>query len=145
MAKRPITVEDLARLVFVGDPQISPDGSTVLFAKKVVDEKKKYLTQLCTVDLAGSVQQWTQGAESVGSGRWSPDGASIAFVADRDKKGSQIYMISTKGGEARKLTLLPEGGVGELKWSPDSNAIAFTFRETAEGFTKKAQKARERN
>src|ERR1017187_2067428 len=104
MAKRPITVDDLARLVFVGDPQMSPDGTSVLFAKKVVDEKKKYVTQLFSVDLTGSVKQWTQGADSAGSGRWSPDGALITFVADRDKKGAQIYLISANGGEARKLT-----------------------------------------
>src|SRR5579871_2487810 len=143
MAKRPITVDDLARLVFVGDPQMSPDGTRVLFAKKVVDEKKKYLSHLFTVDLHGEVTQWTQGAESAGSGRWSPDGTRIAFVADRDKQGSQIFLLSTKGGEGRKLTTLPEGSIGEIRWSPDSKRIAFTFRQTAEPFTKKAAKTRE--
>ena len=143
MAKRPITVDDLSQLVFLGDPQISPDGTNILFAKKVVDEKKKYLTQLCSVDLSGAVKQWTQGAESAGSGRWAPDGSAIAFVADRDKKGAQIYLIPTVGGEARKLSKLNEGAIGELRWSPDAKLIAFTFRETAEPFTKKAQKVRE--
>jgi len=143
MAKRPITVDDLSRLIFVGDPQISPDGTTILFGKKVVDEKKKYLTHLFSVDVSGEVRQWTQGAESAGSGRWAPDGNAIAFVADRDKKGAQIFLISALGGEARKLTELKEGSIGELRWSPDSKHIAFTFRETAEPFTKKAQKQRE--
>ncbi len=131
------------RLTFIGDPQVSPDGTRVLFAKKTVDEKKKYLTHLCTVDLQGSVQQWTQGAESAGNGLWSPDGKTISFVADRDKKGAQIYLLPTTGGEAVKLTDLPEGAIGGAQWSPDSKSIAFTFREPAEPFTKKAGKQRE--
>ena len=143
MAKRPITVDDLSRLIFVGDPQVSPDGTSVLFAKKVADEKKKYLTHLCSVDLKGVVKQWTQGADSAGAGRWAPDGSTIAFVTDRDKKGAQIHLISTAGGEARKLTELPEGAIGDLRWSPNSKLIGFTFRPTAEAFTKKAQKTRE--
>ena len=143
MAKRPITVDDLSRLILVGDPQVSPDGTKILFAKKLIDEKKKYLTQICSVDLSGVIKQWTQGAESAGSGRWAPDGSSIAFVADRDKKGAQIYLISVFGGEARKLSDLKEGAIGEMRWSPDTKFIAFTYRETAAAFTKIAQKARE--
>src|ERR1017187_10371025 len=143
MAKRPITVDDLSRLILVGDPQVSPDGTKILFAKKLVDEKKKYLTQICSVNLSGDIKQWTQGAESAGSGRWAPDGSSIGFVADRDKKGAQIYLISVFGGEARKLSDLKEGAIGEMRWSPDAKFIAFTYRETAAPFTKKAQKARE--
>lgn len=143
MAKRPITIEDLAQLVFVGDPQTSPDGTRILFAKKVVDAKKKYLTHLFSVDHDGVVCQWTQGPDSAGSGRWSPDGSTIAFIANRDKNGAQIYTLSTSGGEARKLTSLDEGSVGEIRWSPDGRSIAFTYRPTAEPFTKAAQKRRE--
>jgi len=49
MAKRGMTSEDLLRITFVGDPQLSPDGDTVLFGRKTI-EKNKYVTQLFTVD-----------------------------------------------------------------------------------------------
>ncbi|MFI5385699.1 MAG: prolyl oligopeptidase family serine peptidase [Fimbriimonadales bacterium] len=144
MPKRPIKAKDLLRIVFVGDPQISPDGNRILFIRKHIDEKKnKYVTNLYTVDMEGNVAQWTQGEAGAGSGRWSPDGQTIAFVSGRDKPASQIYLIPTTGGEARKFTGLPEGSIGELKWSPDGSKIAFTFRPQEESRTEKAKKERE--
>lgn len=143
MPKRPIEADDLKRIQFVGDPQISPDGEHVLFAKKHVGAKNKTLTNLFVVDREGVVTQWTQGDAGAGAGRWSPDGAAIAFVSGREKPASQIFIIATKGGEARKLTSLPEGSIGELRWSPDGSKIAFTFREQLPDRTEKAKKERE--
>lgn len=144
MPKRLITAEDLLRLNFVGDAQISPDGHRILFSKKVVDvDKNKYVTNLYTVDLEGHVQQWTSGSGGAGSGRWSPDGTQIAFISGREDKKGQIFVIPTTGGEARKLSNLPEGSVGGITWSPDGKWIAFTFRETEALWTESAQKERE--
>ena len=144
MPKRPIKAEDLLRIEFLGDPQISPDGQHILFAKRHVNiEKNKYVGNLFTVDLDGKVIQWTQGEGGAGMGRWSPSGDRIAFVSGREEKQAQIFVIPSTGGEARKLTTLPEGSVGEIKWSPDGKSIAFTFRETAPEWTQKAAKERE--
>lgn len=143
MPKRPITAEDLLRIVFVGDPQISPDGSRVLFTKKIINDKNKYITNLITVDLEGELRQWTSGEGGAGSGRWSPDGSQIAFVSGREGKKSQIFLIPTDGGEARKLTNLSEGSIGEFRWSPDGSKIAFTFREQMPTETAEAKKERE--
>lgn len=144
MPKRAIVAEDLLTLTFVGDPQISPDGTRVLFTRKTIDaEKNTYVTQLCTVDLEGHVKQWTSGTGGASSGRWSPDGTQIAFVSGREGKQSQIFLISTDGGEARKLTSLPEGSLGDFVWAPDGSKIAFTFRETDPLWTEAAKKERE--
>ncbi len=143
MPKRPIEVDDLLRIIYVGDPQISPDGSRVLFARKHINDKNKYVTNLYTVDTSGRSTQWTQGEEGVAYGRWSPDGGSIAFISGREKPSSQIFVLSTSGGEARKLTKLPEGGIGEIQWSPDGSKIAFTFREQIPSQTEDAKKERE--
>jgi dipeptidyl aminopeptidase/acylaminoacyl peptidase len=132
MPKRPIRAEDLLRIVFVGDPQISPDGDRVLFARKTINDKNKYVTHLCTVDLEGRLTQWTQGEASASGGRWAPDGSAIAFVVKREGVGPQVYVLPTNGGEARKVTDLPEGSFGELRWSPDARHLAFTFREQIE-------------
>src|SRR5437870_897662 len=129
MPKRAIKPEDLLRIHFISDPQISPDGSRILFAKKHVGEKNKYITNLYSVDLDGKTQQWTQGDGGDACGRWSPDGAQIVFVSGREKPKQEIYLIATSGGEARKLSDLPEGSIGDFKWSPNGKWIAFTFRE----------------
>jgi dipeptidyl aminopeptidase/acylaminoacyl peptidase len=143
MSKQPITPEDLLRLKLVGDPQISPDGSRVLFTHKSFGDKYKSIANLYSVAIDGEIMQWTQGEDGAGNGRWSPDGRSIAFVSGRAKPASQIYLISVKGGEAKKLTDLPEGSIGGFKWSPDSKLIAFTFREQDPDWTEKAKKERE--
>ncbi len=38
--KRSITEKDLFKFQWIGDPQISPDGSQVAFVRVTVDEKK---------------------------------------------------------------------------------------------------------
>lgn len=141
--KRPITADDLLKIQYLGDPQISPDGRLVMFSMKQVGKKNNYVTNLFSVDEGGSVTQWTQGEGGAGMGRFSPDGLSIAFVGGRDKPGAQIYVISTQGGEARKLTDLEEGSVGEIRWSPDGKKIAYTFRPSHPEWTEKARKQRE--
>lgn len=144
MPKRPIRADDLLRIVFLGDPQINPEGDLILFTRKHVDAaKNKYVSQLWSVDLHGETRQWTQGEASAGAGRWSPDGRAIAFVSGREKPSSQIYLLPLGGGEARKVTNLPEGSIGEMKWSPDGATIAFTFRELSPDRTEKAKKERE--
>lgn len=142
MPKRPLVAEDLLKIVFVGDPQISPDGRRVLFSKKTIGAKNNYVTNLFSVDTSGLLTQWTQGESGAGSGRWSADGTQIAFVSGRDKPASQIYVISTSGGEARKLTALPEGSIGGFQWSPSGTHIAFTFREQIPEKTEKAKAER---
>lgn len=142
MPKRPIRADDLLRIVFVGDPQSSPDGSQILFTRKHI-AKNKYVTNLFSVDRQGRITQWTQGDAGNGGGRWSPDGGSIAFISGREKPSAQIHILSASGGEARKLTNFPEGSLGGIKWSPDGKWIATAFRETAPDRTEAAKKARE--
>ena len=52
-SRRGITPEDLSRLVFVGSPQISPDGRRIVFVHKQVGEKNEYVTNLWMVECAG--------------------------------------------------------------------------------------------
>jgi dipeptidyl aminopeptidase/acylaminoacyl peptidase len=143
MPKRPITADDLLRLTMVGDPQFSPDGAEILFSVKTVNKKFKTVSNLVSVDLDGRLHEWTQGEDVCSNGRWSPDGASVAFVSNRVKPGSQIFALPTVGGEGKQLTNLPEGSIGGFKWSPNSRYIAFTFRAVEPEFTEAAKKDRE--
>lgn len=141
--KRLIQADDLKRFVLVAQPQVSPSGDRVLFARKHCGEKNKMLSNLWLADIAsGEVRQFTSG-ERDGAALWSPDGSSIAFVSGRSESKPQIFLIPASGGEATQLTDFPEGSIREMKWSPNGKRIAVAFRPTAEEWTEEAKKKRE--
>lgn len=129
--KRPIRETDLLAFRWIADPQISPDGSRVVFVRVVVNEvKDRYETSLYMVRTDGKSdpQPFTSGPFDTAP-RWSPDGKSLAFVRTtiKDDKPApgQICLMSTSGGEARALTSVARGASTPV-WSPDGRRIAFT-------------------
>lgn len=127
---RRITSQDLLSMKWVSDPQISPDGSKVLFAvKSVVDDEKekRYRTQIY-IACDGQVRQFTSGPRNDTSPRWSPDGTRVAFLSDRGKDKTQIFVMSMSGGEAVQVTFGKEG-VSDPVWSPCGKKIAFVALE----------------
>lgn len=131
--KRAITETDLFKFVWIADPQISPDGSRVVFVREWVNQKAdRYDTALWVVPTDGGfARQLTAGPRDLGP-RWSPDGKMLAFIRSSEKDGkpqpAQIWLLSLDGGEAQQLTDSPRSP-GGFEWSPDGKAIAFVSRE----------------
>src|SRR5947209_9285451 len=142
--KRSITEKDIFQFNWIGDPQISPDGSRVAFVRVTVDEKKTgYETSIWSVSMRGDEQprRMTDGKHD-SSPRWSPDGKWLVFVRTPEAAGpappsaggtgapgrgqsSQLYILPVSGGgESWKITDLLRGAGGPV-WSPDSKMIAF--------------------
>jgi dipeptidyl aminopeptidase/acylaminoacyl peptidase len=140
--RRTVVPEDLLKFHLVADPQISPDGTTVLFSRKHVGEKNNYVSNLWTVSASGGdPKQFTSGGKD-GHGRWSPDGKTVAFISGREEAKPQVYLIPADGGEAQKLTTFPEGSLAAFKWSPDGTLLAVKFREAEPEWTQEAKKQR---
>ena len=146
--RRPITEIDLFKFMWAADPQISPNGSQVLFVRVTVNEDKdRYETQIFAVPADGSAppRPLTSGRNDR-SPRWSPNGREIAFVRtpepiDGKSKPAQIYLISMDGGEARALTDAPKGASSPV-WSPDGRTIAFASTPDTSSAQSKADSAR---
>ncbi len=142
---RPIRAEDLFELKLVSDPQISPDGSRIVYPLQRTDrEQNKYFSNLWIADAEGKTSRpFTQGDQCDHSPRWTPDGSGIAFLSDRGEK-SQFWLIPADGGEACRLTDLEEGSIAEFHWSPDGSRIAFRYRPKPEWARKAAREEREK-
>ena len=135
VVKRPITADDLYKFELVSDPQISPDGSNIIFGVTRVERKtEKKFTNLWLVptDASHPPRQFTYGDQNDTHPRWSPDGRSIAFLSNRkNEKQAQIYIIPVDGGEARPVTKM-EGSFAGFVWSPDGTTFATQFRKKDE-------------
>src|ERR1044072_1538153 len=142
--KRNITEKDLFNFIWIGDPQVSPDGSRIAFVRVTVNDRKDgYNTAVWTVATAtGETRQLTSGIRD-SSPRWSPDGKYLCFVRVTEKDGRpeqpQLFMLSMEGGEAFQFTSLARG-VGGPQWSPDGKMISFYNGATAEELAKAAPK-----
>jgi dipeptidyl aminopeptidase/acylaminoacyl peptidase len=84
-AKRLITETDLFAFVWIADPQISPDGSHVVFVQVAVNEKKDgYDSALWIVsERQRGALPATQAPQDLP--RWSPDGSRLAFLRPVDR------------------------------------------------------------
>ena len=142
--KRSITEKDLFSFVWIGDPQVSPDGSRVAFVRVTVNDKKDgYNTAIWTVLTAtGETRQLTNGPRDT-TPRWSPDGKYLLFVRAPEVSGrveaAQLFMLAMAGGEPFQFTTLPRGAGGP-QWSPDGKMIAFYNGATEQELAKAAAK-----
>ena len=141
--KRNITEKDLFNFVWIGDPQLSPDGSRVAFVRVTVNDKKdNYNTAIWTVSTAtGETRQLTNGPRDTAP-RWSPDGKYLVFMRAPEVSGrvepAQLFMLGMAGGEPFQFTTLPRGA-NTPQWSPDGKMILFYNTATPEELAKAAR------
>lgn len=134
-AKHPLRLDDIFQLQDVRGPEVSPDGQWVAYTVGTVDkENDKRPSNIWMVSWDGSQHvQLTYSPEAESMPHWSPDNRYLSFVSARPgkAKGSQIWLIDRRGGEARQFTSFKENQhILAYEWSPDSKKLVVAMRET---------------
>ena len=131
--KRVVQVGDMYRLKNVGDPQLSPDGAWVAYTVSSTDSSKdKSDTDIWMTSWDGSQTiQVTSSPDGESAPRFSPDGRYLSFLSSRQGgKGSQLWLLDRRGGEARRVTEL-KTGIRAYEWSPDAKRIVLVMSDAA--------------
>lgn len=119
-----MTEHTLLQFGRISDPQLSPDGSRILYGVSYISEEENRSCRnlfICNTDGSGKFQL-TGYAKSVSNARFSPDGNFIYFIQD-----SQIWKVPFTGqsvGKKEKVSDVKRG-VSGFKISPDGELIAY--------------------
>ena len=128
---RPMTFLDMQHLRSAGSITPSADGQRVLYALSVPDwANARSQTDLYLVSVREGLPSTRRltftGDKNESAPAWAPDGASFAFLSDRESTGAnggrQLYVMRPDGGEARRITNVP-GGVSSFAYTRDGRAI----------------------
>ena len=118
-----------------GHPQLSPDGTTLLFRSH-----RSGWINYWTVPMAGGTPRPVAATPANQSGaRWSPDGRAILYLELRD--GTQSLRVADVAGTASDgaaaappRTLAAPDGMGVVanaEWSPDGTRVLYTLETPA--------------
>jgi dipeptidyl aminopeptidase/acylaminoacyl peptidase len=107
----------------VSDPQISPDGSQIVYTRQYVDKQNdRRESALWVMNADGSKNRFLVKGSNA---RWSPTGDRIAYTAQGDPKGMQIFVRYMDAEGATTQITRVEKAPSSLAWSPDGALIGF--------------------
>jgi dipeptidyl aminopeptidase/acylaminoacyl peptidase len=109
----------------VSDPQISPDGTAIVYTRSWVNQMKDaWESALWIMNADGSRNRFLVKGSSA---RWSPDGTRIAYLAEGESKRAQIFVRWMDAEGATSQVTRTEHPPEVFRWSPDGRQIAFTM------------------
>ncbi len=123
---------DVFELEYAKDPQISPDGSKIVYERRSNDiMTDKARSNLWIVNSSGGEHRpIVSGPIQASSPRWSSDGERIAFVRS-EENGSTIHVRWMDTGQTAQVASLQKSP-SSLTWSPDGRWLAFSMQVDAE-------------
>jgi dipeptidyl aminopeptidase/acylaminoacyl peptidase len=128
---RPFDPSVLLRETLVQELALSPDGSTVVYARRTIVDGE-YRKRLWRVPYArGRAEPLTTG-DLDARPRFSPDGRTLLFLSGRS--GSlEPWLLPLGGGEPSRLCELPHGAIA-AEWSPDGKRILLVGASDVDRF-----------
>lgn len=122
-SSRKLTLDLYLEWEEVADPQISPDGKQIVYTRRWIDKvNDKWKSGIWVMNADGSKNRFLVEGSSP---RWSPDGTRVAYLAEGEPKGTQIFVrwMDAEGGTTQ-ITRVDKPPTN-LAWSPDGQSIAF--------------------
>ncbi|TNJ32856.1 alpha/beta hydrolase family protein [Arenimonas terrae] len=145
-AAQPFSAERSWEIQRIGNPETSPDGRHIVApVTRAVLADDKLLTDLWLWSTDGKTERaLTSDPAAESSPRFSPDGQTLAFIAQRDDdKAPQLYLLPLAGGEPRRLTTFATG-VSVPRWAGNGRLV-FASRVWADlALDKQAARLKER-
>ena len=121
-----MTPEALWSFGRVSDPQVSPDGKTVIYGVSYYSiDQNKGNRDLYSIGLnAESSKRLTKTEKSEFNAIWRPDGKKIGFLTS--ESGSvQLWEMNPDGSGRERVSDI-EGGITGFKYSPDQTMVLYT-------------------
>ena len=121
--KERLTLADYLDFEDAQDPRASPDGKQVIYTRRTIDKiNDRWDNALWIVNADGAKHRFLLKG---GSARWSPDGSRIAFVADGQPAGPQVFVRWMDAeGATTQITRVSQPPT-DIEWSPDGKTLVF--------------------
>ncbi|WP_411031891.1 S9 family peptidase [Spongiimicrobium sp. 3-5] len=119
---------DVFNMEYVSDPQISPDGSKIIYVRNFKDVMTdKNLSNLWIINFDGSGNRpLTTGNQNDFYPRWSHNGEKIIFKSNKADNRVKLYLMWIDTKEIAPLTNSKQAP-GQVTWSYDDRYLAFTM------------------
>lgn len=118
-----LAIADLLDLESVADPQISPDGSQIVYTRRWVNRMEDRMdAALWIMNADGTRNRFL--VEGSGA-RWAPDGTRILYVAQGEPRSSQIFVRWMDAEGATSQVTRGMQAPQNARWSHDGRSIAF--------------------
>ena len=116
-------VRRLSRGARAADPDVSPDGSKVVFTTQRADRRELAIAPLAPSFAFAPTTIVSTPDVDFASPRWSPDGRRIA--AERRARGGASDIVVIDAGTGAAQALVASGRNANPVWSPDGGTIYF--------------------
>ncbi|MCX6629537.1 MAG: hypothetical protein NTW28_18115 [Candidatus Solibacter sp.] len=125
---QPFTPRDWWNWRDIAAPRINAEGTSVVYVESWnARDGDRACANLWTVATTGGApRRLTDGPWRDSSPAWSPDGASVAYLSDRDGT-TQIWVRRLESAAGQRITRLETPPL-TVAWSPDGKSLAFTER-----------------
>ncbi len=109
----------------VSDPQLSPDGAQIIYTRGWIDKvNDKRESSLWIMNADGGKNRFLARGSNA---RWSPTGDRIAYTAQGEPKGSQIFVRYMDAEGAISQVTRVEKAPSAVAWSPDGTKLGFVM------------------